>query len=178
VAALSPEECAALAVQAAALVNVDTLPRTGASKSVVLWEDEDCVAWLNVELDGRDTGYHDHDGSAAGIYVLGGSVANEGLPVGGNRSVHRYGPGDSFWVPAAGIHRMSHDAGAVSVHIYSPPLRAIGYYEVVNGLLQRTPGPPDEASPESPRLLAALTTAALVRPLSPVSRAAASPASP
>jgi hypothetical protein len=39
----------------------------------------------------------------------------------------------------------------------SPPLRAIGYYEVVDGLLQRIPGPPDEASPESPVLLAALT---------------------
>ncbi len=162
-AALSPEECAALAGRAAAQVNVDTLPRTGASKSVVLWQDEDCVAWLNVELEGRDTGYHDHDGSAAGIYVLAGSVTNEGLPIGGKRRVHRYGPGDSFWVPAAGIHRMNHDHGAVSVHIYSPPLRAIGHYEIVNGLLQRTPGPPDGASPESPRLLAALSSAAFVR---------------
>ncbi len=159
-AALSPEECAALARQAAALVNVDTLPRNGSSKSVVLWQDEDCVAWLSVELEERDTGYHDHDGSAAGIYVIGGCVTNEGLPIGGNRSVRRYAPGDSFWVPATGIHRMNHDAGAVSVHIYSPPLQAIGYYEIVNGLLQRTLGPPDEASPESPRLLAALTSAA------------------
>jgi NADPH:quinone reductase-like Zn-dependent oxidoreductase len=33
-------------------------------------------------------------------------------------------------------------AGAVTVHVYSPPLRAIGYYEVVDGLLQRIPGPP------------------------------------
>src|SRR4051794_36191219 len=40
--------------------------------------------------------------------------------------------------------------------VYSPPLRAIGYYEVTDGLLQRTPGSPDEASPESPRLLASL----------------------
>jgi hypothetical protein len=35
-------------------------------------------------------------------------------------------------------------------------LRSIGYYEVVDGLLQRTPGPPDEASPESPSLLTTL----------------------
>ncbi len=156
-AALSPDECAALAAGAAALVNVAALPRTGASKSVVLWEDEDCIAWLNVMLEGRDTGFHDHDGSAVGVYVLGGSVTNEGLPVGGTRRVHTYEAGDSFAVPAAGIHRMNHDPGAVTVHIYSPPLRAIGQYEMVDGLLQRTPGPPDEASPESPRLLAALT---------------------
>jgi hypothetical protein len=51
---------------------------------------------------------------------------------------------------------MYHDAGAVTIHVYSPPLRTIGYYEVVGGLLQRIPGPPDEASPESPQLLASL----------------------
>ena len=51
---------------------------------------------------------------------------------------------------------MYHDAGAVTIHVYSPPLRAIGYYEVVGGLLQRNPGPPDEASPESPQLLESL----------------------
>jgi hypothetical protein len=167
VTALSPGECAVLARRAAALLNVDVLPRTGASKSVELWQDEDCVAWLNLELDGRDTGYHDHDGSAAGVYVVRGCVTNEGLPIGENRRVHRYEPGDSFWIPAAGIHRMSHEAGAVSVHIYSPPLRAIGSYEVAGGLLQRTLGPPDEASPQSPRLLAALTSAAFVRSLDP-----------
>jgi hypothetical protein len=52
---------------------------------------------------------------------------------------------------------MDHDAGSITVHVYSPPLRSIGCYEVVGGLLQRTPGPPDEASPESPLLLTALT---------------------
>lgn len=26
--------------------------------------DEESIAWLNVVPDGRDTGYHDHDGSA------------------------------------------------------------------------------------------------------------------
>jgi len=72
------------------------------------------------------------------------------------RWAHRYGPGDSFCFPGSGIHRMYHHTEAVTIHVYSPPLRAIGYYEVVDGLLQRTPGPPDEASPESPRLLASL----------------------
>ena len=150
-----PEECADRARRAAALV---TLPGDEAGGSVMLWRDEHSVAWLNVMPEPRDTGYHDHDGSAVGVYVIRGSVTNEGLPVGGPRRVHRYGPGDSFWLPGSGIHRMDHDAGAVTVHVYSPPLRTIGYYEVVNGLLQRTPGPPDEASPERPLLLAALTS--------------------
>jgi hypothetical protein len=149
-AALPPEECAGRARTAAALA---ILPVTG---SVMLWQDEDSVAWLNVMAEPRDTGYHDHDGSAVGVYVIAGSVTNEGLPVAGPRRPRRYGPGDSFSVPGSGIHRMDHQAGAITVHVYSPPLRAIGYYEVIDGLLQRIPGPPDEASPESPRLLESL----------------------
>ena len=156
-----PDECAARARRAAALVDVTGLPRDEAGTSYVLWRDEHSVAWLNVMPDPRDTGYHDHDGSAVGVYVLRGSVTNEGLPVGGPRRVHRYGPGESFSFPGSGIHRMDHDAGAITVHVYSPPLRAIGYYEVVDGLLQRTPGPPDEASPQSPRLLAVLNRPAV-----------------
>ena len=154
---LQPDECAAMARRAAGLVDIAALPRTGTDTSSVLWQDEESVAWLNVMPEPRDTGYHDHDGSAVGVYVIEGSVTNEGLPVGGPRRVHVYGQGNSFCVPASGIHRMYHDTGAVTIHVYSPPLRAIGHYEVINGLLQRTPGPSDEASPESPRLLESLT---------------------
>ena len=154
---LQPDECAWMAKRAAGLLDPDALAQARAGASVVLWADEHSVSWLNAMPERRDTGYHDHDGSAVGVYVIEGSVTNEGLPIGAPRRVHRYGPGDSFSFPGSGIHRMDHDAGAVTVHVYSPPLRAIGYYEVVDGLLQRTPGPPDEASPESPLLLTALT---------------------
>jgi hypothetical protein len=149
-----PDECMALARRAAGLVDVAVLSPAGTS--VVLWEDEHSVAWLNIAPEQRDTGYHDHDGSAVGVCVIAGSVTNEGLPITGPRRVHRYGPGDSFCFPGSGIHRMDHDAEAITVHVYSPPLHAIGYYEVVEGMLQRIPGPPDEESPESPRLLAFL----------------------
>ena len=153
---LQPDECAAMARQAAGLVDMAALPRAGTGASTVLWQDEESVAWLNVMPEPRDTGYHDHDGSAAGIYVIEGNVTNEGLPLGGPRRPRHYGPGDSFSLPVSAIHRMYHDIGAITIHVYSPPLRSIGYYEVVGGLLQRTPGPPDEASPESPRLLGSL----------------------
>jgi hypothetical protein len=153
---LQPDECASLARRAAGLLDPDALAQARAGSSVVLWQDEHSVSWLNAMPERRDTGYHDHDGSAVGVYVIEGSVTNEGLPIGGPRRVHRYGPGDSFSFPGSGIHRMDHDAGSITVHVYSPPLHSIGYYEVVDGLLQRTPGPPDEASPESPLLLTAL----------------------
>jgi len=155
---LPPDECAALAERAAGLLDPAAPAKARAAGSVVLWENEHSVSWLNAMPERRDTGYHDHDGSAVGVYVIEGSVTNEGLPVGGPWRVHRYGPGDSFSFPGSGIHRMDHDAGSITVHVYSPPLRSIGYYEVAGGLLQRTPGPPDQASPESPRLLAALTS--------------------
>jgi hypothetical protein len=153
---LQPDECAAMARQAAGLVDMAALPRAGTGASTVLWQDEESVAWLNVMPEPRDTGYHDHDGSAVGIYVIEGNMTNEGLPLGGPRRPRHYGPGDSFSLPVSAIHRMYHDIGAITIHVYSPPLRSIGYYEVVGGLLQRTPGPPDEASPESPRLLESL----------------------
>src|SRR5579863_1977508 len=154
---LPPDECAVLARRAASLLDRAALSQAREDGSVVLWHDDHSVSWLNVMPERRDTGYHDHDGSAVGVYVIEGSVTNEGLPIGGPRRVRRYGPGDSFSFPGCGIHRMDHEAGSVTIHVYSPPLRAIGYYEVVAGLLQRTPGSPDEASPESPRLLTALT---------------------
>ena len=152
-AALAPRECAALAGRLAALVDVATLAPDAAE---VVWEDEDSVAWLEVSSRRRDTGFHDHDGSAVGVHVLAGDVTNEGLPVGGARRVRHYTAGDSFSIPGTGIHRMAHEPGAVTVHVYSPPLRAIGCYEIVDGLLQRTLGPPDVPSPESPWLLAAV----------------------
>jgi hypothetical protein len=151
-----PAECADRARRAAELVDVAALPRTGPATSVLLWQDEHSVAWLNTCPQRRDTGYHDHDGSAVGVHVIEGSVTNEGLPVGGPRRVRRYGPGESFSFPGSGIHRMDHDPGAITIHVYSPPLRAIGYYDIVDSLLQRTPGPPDEGSPASPRLLGSL----------------------
>jgi hypothetical protein len=157
--AFTPEECADRARRAAALVDTAALDRGGSGSYELLWADEHSIAWLNTWWEARDTGYHDHDGSAVGVHVLEGTVTNEGLPIGGPRRVHRYGAGESFCFPGSGIHRMDHAAGAVTIHVYSPPLRAIGYYDVVDGLLQRTPGPPDEGSPASPRLLDALDVA-------------------
>jgi hypothetical protein len=55
---------------------------------------------------------------------------------------------------------MEHEPGAITVHVYSPPIRALGHYEIVEGELRRRPGPPDEPSPPSPALLERLDGAA------------------
>jgi hypothetical protein len=50
---------------------------------------------------------------------------------------------------------MEHEPGAITIHVYSPPIRSLGHYEVIDGMLQRRPGGPDDPSPPSPDLLAA-----------------------
>ncbi|MBA2643653.1 MAG: hypothetical protein H0U82_12115 [Actinobacteria bacterium] len=153
---LSPEECAAVAREAAALVDLSSLDRTGEGSFEPLWRNAHSEAWLNQWWEPRDTGFHDHSGSCVGVHVLEGRARNEALVVGGERRLREYAAGDSFSFPGTGIHRMEHDRGAVTIHVYSPPISAIGHYEIVGGELHRHAGPPDEGSPPSPALSALL----------------------
>lgn len=153
---LEADECAALARAAGALIALDELDRSGTGSARLLWRTPHSEAWLNTWWEARDTGFHDHDGSCVGVHVLAGSAANEALTVDAPRQVSWFGPGESFSFLGAGIHRMDHAAGAVTIHVYSPPITSIGHYELVDGALRRTPGPPDEESPPSPTLTASL----------------------
>jgi Cysteine dioxygenase type I len=153
---LAPEECADLARRAGAFIDVAGLDRSGPGTAVRLWRNQHSEAWLNTWWEPRDTGFHDHGGSCVGVYVLEGRARAEALIVGGGRRVVEYGAGESFSAPATGIHRMDHAPGAVTIHVYSPPLAAIGHYEVVDGELRRHAGAPDEISPPSPSLTAVL----------------------
>jgi hypothetical protein len=153
---LSPEECMSLARSAADLVEPDGAERGGDGSFELLWRNEHSEAWLNHWWEARDTGFHDHGGSCVGVHVLEGRVRSEALVVVGPRSVHEYAAGESFSAPGTGIHRMDHEPGAVTIHVYSPRLREIGHYEVVGTELRRRAGPPDEASPPSPKLSAVL----------------------
>lgn len=153
---LSPDECVDLARSAAELVDVTGLDRKGEGSFALLWRNEHSEAWLNQWWEPRDTGFHDHGGSCVGVYVLEGRARAEGLVVNGPRRAIDYRAGEWFSAPATGIHRMEHEPGAVTIHVYSPPISTIGHYDVVDGELRRTPGPPDEVSPPSPGLSAAL----------------------
>jgi hypothetical protein len=153
---LSPGECATMARKAAELVDVDSLDRAGGGFFQLLWRDEHSEAWLNCWWEPRDTGFHDHGGSGVGVFVVEGCARNEALVVRGARQIAEYAAGDSFSFTGAGIHRMEHERGTVTIHVYSPPLRVIGHYELVDGELRRHAGPPDEGSPPSPTLSATL----------------------
>jgi len=153
---LEPDGCAAVATRVAVLIDVDALDREGPGEAVLLWRSGDSEAWLNTWWQPRDSGYHDHDGSGGGVHVIAGEVIGEYLQVEGARRVTRFSAGDAFSFAGDRIHRVDHLAGAVTVHVYSPPLRSIGHYELVDGELRREPLSPDEASPPSAGLTQAL----------------------
>jgi mannose-6-phosphate isomerase-like protein (cupin superfamily) len=102
----------------------------------LIWDDEAVNAWVIRWTEDSDTGFHDHDESAAGITVVSGHVREDRLTVGGvgGGSISReFGPGETFTVEPVAIHRVLH-AGtgpAVTIHAYSPPLRRTGAYTVL-----------------------------------------------
>jgi hypothetical protein len=152
---LTPLECAERAERAAGALDVSTLDRSGSGDALLLWRSDTSEAWLNLWWEARDTGYHDHEGSCVGVYVIDGVVRNEALVIGGPRRLSEYTRGDRFSFPGSGIHRMEHEHGAITIHVYSPPLRSIGHYELEDGELRRQSSAPDEPSSPSPELLAA-----------------------
>jgi mannose-6-phosphate isomerase-like protein (cupin superfamily) len=106
----------------------------------LIWDDEDVNAWIIVWNEDSDTGFHDHDESAAGITVIAGAVREDRLSLGGLPRVRLFSEGDTFTVEPSAIHRVLHAGSrpAVTIHAYSPPLRRMGSYSVTeDGVLER-----------------------------------------
>jgi quercetin dioxygenase-like cupin family protein len=106
-----------------------------------IWDDEHVNAWVICWSEDQDTGFHDHDESAAAIAVISGQVREDRLRLGQPHRSHTFGPGSIFTVPAVAIHRVLHagDAPSVTLHAYSPPLIRTGAYAIgPAGELERT----------------------------------------
>jgi quercetin dioxygenase-like cupin family protein len=107
----------------------------------LLFEDEDVTAWLLCWSEDHDTGFHDHDTSAAAITVISGHVREDRMRLGGAPAGRIFGAGQTVTVPPTAIHRVLHagDGPAVTIHAYSPPLVRTGAYQVgPDGELLRT----------------------------------------
>ncbi|TMM05778.1 MAG: cysteine dioxygenase [Actinobacteria bacterium] len=105
-----------------------------------IWDDPEVNAWVICWSEDQDTGYHDHDESAAAVAVVSGRVREDRLAFGAPPRSQEMGAGETFIVPAVAIHRVLHAgmAPAVTVHAYSPPLRRTGVYRIApDGELQR-----------------------------------------
>jgi mannose-6-phosphate isomerase-like protein (cupin superfamily) len=97
-----------------------------------IWDDEDVNAWVICWSEDHDTGFHDHDDSAAAILVIEGHIREERLRLNAPPDTRVIGPGRMFFVPPTAIHRVLHSGAvpAVTIHAYSPPLRRTGAYRI------------------------------------------------
>jgi len=105
-----------------------------------LLSDEHLTAWLICWMDEHDTGFHDHDASAGAVAVVSGAVREERLALAGPPLERRFRAGTSFGFSPADIHRVRHAGAdpAVTLHVYSPPLRRMGAYAIAgDGTLRR-----------------------------------------
>ncbi len=101
---------------------------------VELYRDVHLDVWLICWLNQQDTGFHDHDISSGAVYVADSELAEDHLlfrESGIREESRARKAGSVFDFDAARIHCMRHPGGepAVSIHVYSPALWRMGYYD-------------------------------------------------
>jgi quercetin dioxygenase-like cupin family protein len=90
-------------------------------------------AWLIAWPRGAALGMHDHGGSSAAVQVVAGRLVERHLDEDRPEIVHEraLGAGDAIAFGPTHVHalRNEDDAEAISVHVYSPPLRHMSYFD-------------------------------------------------
>jgi Cysteine dioxygenase type I len=112
---------------------------------VQLHRDLHVDVWLICWTNQQETGLHDHDVSSGAVHVCSGHLVEDRLELddGVLRRVSIARPeGRTFDFDSSHVHCIRHPEGrlpAVSIHVYSPPLWRMGYYETgASGLLRRS----------------------------------------
>lgn len=92
-------------------------------------------AWLEGWPAGDRIELHDHGGSATAIRVVAGRLLETAVGTGGRLTRRRLEAGSTTWLPPSHVHDLVNvDAvPALSVHVYSPPLRTMTYYTQASG---------------------------------------------
>ena len=87
-------------------------------------------AWLIHWPPGTGLEAHDHGGSSGAFTVVAGAL-DEDTTTGGVRRTRRLDPGATVSFDGDHVHAVVNrgDVGATSVHVYSPPLRSMGFYD-------------------------------------------------
>jgi predicted metal-dependent enzyme (double-stranded beta helix superfamily) len=98
--------------------------------------------WLLSWAPGQATELHDHGGSAGAFHVLTGSLREtvaEGAPDSVRLTERTVAAGHGVTFGPAHIHDVAHTGTrpAASVHVYSPPLRSMAYYDTLGGELRQ-----------------------------------------
>jgi hypothetical protein len=106
-----------------------------------LHRDHHVEAWLLTWVSAQETGLHDHDVSSGAVRVVDGTLSELRMVLGSaDLDETIYEPGGGFEFDASRIHDVRHAGAepAVSLHLYSPPLWRMGYYETgADGRLAR-----------------------------------------
>jgi Cysteine dioxygenase type I len=109
-----------------------------------LYRDPHLDIWLICWTNQQDTGFHDHDLSAGAVHVVEGELVEDRFEFKGSllrEASTTHHEGAVFDFDASHVHRLRHQHGhiATSIHVYSPALWRMGYYDPdPSGLLRRT----------------------------------------
>ncbi|MCW2632952.1 MAG: cysteine dioxygenase [Pseudonocardia sp.] len=107
----------------------------------LLRSDDHVDAWLITWASEQRAQLHDHAGSLGALAVVAGELTEWSWANDLALRVRELGAGAAAGFPLGHVHDVVNAAErpAVSVHVYSPPLTAMSYYEVDGaGLLRRT----------------------------------------
>ena len=87
-------------------------------------------AWVICWPSGELLDMHDHGGSAGAFSVVSGELDEAAIEA-GVKVMRTFGPGDTAAFGASRVHAVANrgDGVATSVHVYSPPLSTMIYYE-------------------------------------------------
>jgi predicted metal-dependent enzyme (double-stranded beta helix superfamily) len=141
---LTPDELRQVADELAARPDLwRALVRHDADERIYvrLHRDHHLDVWLICWMGSQETGLHDHDVSSGAVRVVDGRLGEDRLVLGrAGFDTVEYAPGEGFSFDASRIHDVRHTGAepSVSLHVYSPPLWRMGYYETgADGLLAR-----------------------------------------
>jgi quercetin dioxygenase-like cupin family protein len=109
----------------------ETPPSEDGRAYVKLYEDGNMTIWAIQWKKGQGTPIHDHVTSGAGVHCFLGRIVEERwVSTDQNARTRELGSGQNVSVPAGQAHRIynKEDLTAMSVHVYSPPLKEMTYY--------------------------------------------------
>ena|SRR5687767_1882116 len=114
-------------------VSAEQLPPGSERRWVRLLGTRSYDAWLIGWPPGTGLDLHDHGESSAALCVVSGVLDEQHLPAGaaGGVVTRRLAAGDALSFNSAHVHAMcnSNDVDALSVHVYSPPLSTMTFFE-------------------------------------------------
>ena len=114
-------------------VSAEQLPPGSERRWIRLLGTRSYDAWLIGWPPGTGLDLHDHGESSAALCVVSGVLDEQHLraEAAGGVVTRRLGAGDSLSFNSAHVHAMynSNDVDAMSVHVYSPPLSTMTFFE-------------------------------------------------